>query len=109
MIDAHAHLTDERFSHDLDAVLQRAADLSFDVTISMFQPVTGGAWELRGLITNASDAAVQVPALTFEFLNEAGEVVATQVVAAQMLDVAAPFGFQVRGESIAAWRYRLGG
>ena len=26
MIDAHAHLTDERFSHDLDAVLQRAAD-----------------------------------------------------------------------------------
>ncbi len=26
MIDAHAHLTDDRFSADIDAVLQRAAD-----------------------------------------------------------------------------------
>lgn len=90
------------------AVLERAQRRPFDMTISQFQGMGNGVWELRGLITNAGEAAVQVPAITFEFLDEAGTVVTTNVIQPQTLETAAPIAFQVRGENIASWRYRLG-
>jgi tetratricopeptide (TPR) repeat protein len=90
------------------AVLERIEAMPFDVTVSQFEDMPGGEWEVRGLLSNAGDAAVQVPAITFEFVTAEGEVVATHVVDPQSLEALAPFAFRVQGETIAAWRYRVG-
>lgn len=90
------------------AVLERAQSLRYDITVSMFQSVGGGTWEIRGLITNPADVTVDVPALIFEFLSEAGDVVTAQTLDAQSVETAVPFGFRVEGEAIASWRYRMG-
>jgi tetratricopeptide (TPR) repeat protein len=90
------------------AVLERVEAAPFHITVSLFQSVGGGTWEVRGLITTVGDAAVPVPEITFEFIDEPGEVVHTEVLPAQSVEAAAPFGFRVLGETIAAWRYRVG-
>lgn len=55
-------------------------------------------------------APVNIPAITFEFLNSRGEVVATESVAAQSVAPNTPKEFQITatGEGIVAWRYKAG-
>jgi tetratricopeptide (TPR) repeat protein len=91
------------------AVLERLESLSFDVTVSTFTPV-GSSYDVRGIITNRRSESTVVPALTFEFVTESGEVVQSLTVEAQTLeaDGLAPFTLAPAGEGIAAWRYRAG-
>jgi tetratricopeptide (TPR) repeat protein len=91
------------------AVLERLEALSFDITVSTFTPL-GSRYDVRGLITNRRSESTAVPALTFEFVTESGEVVQSLTVEAQTLeaDGLAPFTLAPAGEGIAAWRYRVG-
>jgi tetratricopeptide (TPR) repeat protein len=91
------------------AVLERIEALPFEVTVSTFTPA-GSSYDVRGIITNRRSESTTVPALAFEFLTEAGEVVQTITVEAQTLegDGLAPFTLAPVGEGIAAWRYRAG-
>lgn len=93
------------------AAVDRLQKMKFDVTVGSFHITNSGA-ELKGVITNTRDSvAVDVPALMFQFVDTAGDVVATDSVPAQHLDKsgAAPFTVQGTGEKIAAWRYKVGG
>ncbi len=91
------------------ATLERIEQMTFDVTISVFRSESDGGYELRGLITNQSDVEAAVPALTFEFLDAAGEVVESTQIPAQTLEEGggAPIGIRASSETIAAWRYSL--
>jgi len=90
------------------AVLERMEALQFDITVSTFMP-SGASYDVRGLITNRRSESTQVPALTFEFVTEAGVVVQSLTIDAQTLeaDGLVPFTLAPAGESIAAWRYRV--
>jgi len=91
------------------AVLERRQAMAFDLTVSSFEPA-GSGFDLRGIITNLRAEATPVPPITFEFLNELGEVVQSLVVEARSLEPEsmAPFALAPVGEGIAAWRYRVG-
>ena len=91
------------------AVLEQVQAMTFDVTVSVFQATGSGGFEIRGLILNVGADAVTVPAITFEFVNEAGEVLQTYEIPEQVLDAegGTPFGARVDAEGIAAWRYRI--
>jgi tetratricopeptide (TPR) repeat protein len=90
------------------AVLERMEELQFDLTVSMFVP-SGAGYDVRGLITNRRSESTSVPALTFEFVTEAGVVVESLTIDAQTLeaDGLAPFTLAPAGEGIAAWRYHV--
>ncbi|MCH7874994.1 MAG: tetratricopeptide repeat protein [Gemmatimonadetes bacterium] len=92
------------------AVLERAQALTFDVTVSVFQAASGGGFEVRGIITNLSDESLTVPAIRFEFVNEAGEVVETAEIPQQTIEPesVAPFQLRPSAEGMAAWRYSSG-
>lgn len=92
------------------ATLERIEQMTFDVTISVFRAEADGGYELRGLITNQSEGEAAVPALTFDFLNEAGEVVESAEIPAQTIEAGggAPIGIGASSDAIAAWRYSLG-
>ncbi len=92
------------------AVLERAQALTFDVTVSVFRPVSGGGFEVRGIIINLSDESLTVPAIRFEFVNEAGEVVETAEIPQQTIEPEsmAPFQLRPSSEGMAAWRYSSG-
>jgi tetratricopeptide (TPR) repeat protein len=91
------------------AVLEHIEAMTYEVTVSTFEQA-GSGFDMRGIITNLKSAATAVPPLTFEFVNEQGEVVQTLVVDGQTLeaDGIAPFALAPVGEGIAAWRYRAG-
>lgn len=93
------------------AAVDRLQKMKFDVTVGSFHITDSGA-ELKGVITNAKDsAAADVPTLKFQFVDTAGDVVATDSVPAQHLDKGGSAAFTVKGtgEKIAAWRYMIGG
>ncbi len=92
------------------ATLERIEQMTFDVTISVFRSASDGGYELRGLITNQSEGEAAVPTLTFEFLDEAGEVIESTEIPAQILEEGggAPIGIRASSDAIAAWRYSLG-
>jgi tetratricopeptide (TPR) repeat protein len=91
------------------AVLERREAMTFEVTVSTFVPA-GSGFDLRGIITNLHAAPTAVPPLTFEFVNEQGEVLQVLEVAGQTLEAESvvPFALAPVGEGIAAWRYHVG-
>jgi tetratricopeptide (TPR) repeat protein len=91
------------------AQLEAIEAMPYEVTVSTFVP-SGSGYEVKGILTNLQDSSVTVPALVFEFLSEAGEVVQTITVDPQQLEAGgvAPFAMAPVGEDIAAWRYRAG-
>lgn len=91
------------------AYLEAAEAMSFDVLIDLFQVVGGDSHMVHGLLTNQGDAEAMSPELTFEFLDETGGVVATEVVEPQVLQGGDMGEFEITtmGEGIVAWRYRL--
>jgi len=83
---------------------------TFEVAVDISRPITGG-YELHGRLTNlADDAETTTSALTFEFMNGAGEVVGTDTVQPETLAAGATsrFSLGAAGEGIVAWRYRVG-
>jgi tetratricopeptide (TPR) repeat protein len=92
------------------AVLERREALSFDVSLEV-QQATDDGYLVQGRIVNRQDSTVAVPAIAFEFLDAAGNVVATDTVPAQSLapNASAPIDLTGIGEGIAAVRYRRAG
>ena len=91
------------------AALERIEAMTYEVTVSSFEP-KGSGFDMRGIITNLRSEATSVAPITFEFVNERGEIVQSLVVEGQTLEAEgmAPFALAPVGEGIAAWRYRLG-
>ena len=91
------------------AALERIEAMTYEITVSAFEP-RGSGFDMRGIITNLRSTATAVPAITFEFVNEQGDVVQSLAVDGQSLepDGVAPFALAPVGEGIAAWRYRVG-
>lgn len=89
------------------AALERIEAMTYEITVSTFEQA-GSGFDMRGIITNLRSEATTVPPLTFEFVNEQGDVVQTIVLDGQTLeaDGIAPFALAPVGEGIAAWRYR---
>jgi len=84
-----------------------ADSMTVEVTIGTFSPDEQGA-KLDGLFTNLKTKASLPAAVTFEFLNAKGDVVATQKQDVPAIDASGShaFGIKAAGAGIVAWRYR---
>ncbi|MFQ5550144.1 MAG: tetratricopeptide repeat protein [Gemmatimonadales bacterium] len=93
------------------ALLELAEALDVDVTVDLFQSIGPGTFAMHGLITNLKDTEVNLPAVTFQFTDEQGNVIVEEVVAAQTIAAGelAEFEFTPAGEGIASWKYLVGG
>jgi tetratricopeptide (TPR) repeat protein len=92
------------------AIMDQMNAFSYEVSVDISRPISGG-YELHGRLTNLmDDAATTTDALTFEFMNGAGNVVGTDTVAAETLAAGATrrFSLGAVGEGIVAWRYKVG-
>jgi tetratricopeptide (TPR) repeat protein len=83
--------------------------LTFEVTVDLSRPMSGG-FMVAGRLINLRDAPTQVPTITFEFLDATGNVVSTEAVGGETLgpNESKRFDSAQAGESIVAWRYRIG-
>ncbi|MGH7529706.1 MAG: hypothetical protein ACREMN_04935 [Gemmatimonadales bacterium] len=96
---------------DVDSTLHylRMADstLVIDVTVNQFEPDSQGA-SLQGIVTNPRKGGSPPTKLVFEFLDRAGQVVATQTadIPAIQPQQSHPFELKPTGVGIQAWRYR---
>lgn len=94
--------------------LSRSDSLPFEVQVSRFQP-RDSTVQLRGAVVNRRSAERPAFTLTLEFLNAAGEVVATEAVQVPALAALGAsgnmydFNLTVAGRGIIAYRYRVGG
>ena len=81
--------------------------LPFDVNVASFAPEEQSA-SLNGLVTNFHGAPTTPLSLTFEFLDAAGKVVATQPLDVPAIPAGENHAFQLQaiGAGIVAWRYR---
>jgi hypothetical protein len=89
------------------AVLEALETMPFDLTVTTFVPA-GSGYDVQGLILNRQEVADTTPPITFEFLNEAGEVVQALTVEPQPVEASGGTRFTLApvGEGIVAWRYR---
>ncbi len=90
-------------------VIRRADRLPFEILVDVQQSTQTG-FNLQGRIRNNGKAAVQVPPVTFEFLDVQGNVVTTDSVQASAIAAggAAEFSFRPGAENVVAWRYKVG-
>jgi tetratricopeptide (TPR) repeat protein len=100
----------QRLDDSTVAVLERREALTFEVRIDLQQTIDGG-YLVQGRLVNTKDAAVEVPRLEFEFLDEAGNVLAIDYVEPTTLDPmgSATFSLTGIGEDLAACRYSIEG
>jgi hypothetical protein len=92
------------------AIMDEMNAFSYEVSVDISRPISGG-YELHGRLINlVDDAETTTQALTFEFMNGAGNVVGTDTVAGETLAAGASSRFSLGavGEGIVAWRYRVG-
>src|SRR2546426_803364 len=84
-----------------------ADSLSLEVSVGTFAP-GDSAVTLNGLITNTKAKPSAPAAVTFEFLNGKGEVVATDTTKVPAIDASGNHAFEIKkaGAGIVAWRYR---
>ena len=92
------------------AVAERFQLVEFWVTVNGFNPTDTG-FALEGQLDATQDVPIVVPEITFEFVNEAGDIVDSKTVAQQNLqpETALAFALEAEGEGIAGWRYRIAG
>ena len=90
------------------AVLQEIDVMRFDVEMASLQPLDGGL-ALQGYIVNLVEVDTDVPEITFEFLDAAGNVLATESLTERTLGAGETFEFDLTGagEDIVAVRYKL--
>ena len=113
--DAHSLLAASYQLRQMDdstlAVLERLETHTWSVELDEQQPIPGG-FAVQGRLTNLSDEeAAQTDLLTFEFVDEQGNVLATDTVEVQSLGIGEEYLFDVmaEGDGIEAVRYRIGG
>ena len=82
--------------------------LTVDITTTQFQPDAQGA-TLSGVAANLKGTATAPLKLTYEFLDAAGAVVATQTTQLAAIPPGGNSSFEVKatGKGIVAWRYRM--
>lgn len=91
-------------------VLERIEELTFDVKVELFQSTDGG-YQVQGTISNLKEEDTTVPDVVFEFVDADGKVVTAETVSGTTLasKESARFEFNLLGDGIAAWRYKVGG
>jgi tetratricopeptide (TPR) repeat protein len=94
------------------AVLERIDKMTWDLNLDVVQ-VLSGAFRVQGRVVNLTDPPkdVVVPDVTFEFLDDKGNVLATEVmpgktIAAQQTE---PFSLDETTEGVVAARYKVSG
>ncbi len=92
------------------AVLERREALTYEVNIDVQHAVDGG-YLVQGRLENSEEADVSVPAITFEFLDGAGNVITTEATDPTTLEPmrSSTFSLTGVGEGLVAVRYRVGG
>jgi tetratricopeptide (TPR) repeat protein len=94
---------------DSTAIIMEEIDaLTYEVAVDLSRPMSGG-FTLAGRLINLRDSPTDVPVITFEFLDAAGNVLATETVGGESLGPNETKRFDTAqvGE-IVAWRYRVG-
>jgi len=88
-------------------VARADADLAVEITVLSFVPDSEGA-ALSAAATNLKAAPSNPLHVTFEFLDSAGQVIATQTqdVPAMSPRQSQAFDLKVSGRRVAGWRYR---
>ena len=92
------------------AIMDEMNAFTYEVSVDIARPISGG-YELHGRLTNlVADAETTTPAITFEFINESGDVAGTDTVDARALaaGTTSRFSLGAVGEDIVAWRYKVG-
>jgi tetratricopeptide (TPR) repeat protein len=91
------------------AVLQEIDVMAFEVEMGALQPLDGGL-SVQGQVLNLDEAETAVPAITFEFVDAAGNVLATEIINGRTLGAGESYDFELlgAGEGIIAVRYRVG-
>jgi len=92
------------------AIMDEMNAFTYEVSVDISRPISGG-YELHGRLTNlVDDAETTTGTLNFQFMNSAGEVVATDTVASETLAAGATSRFSLGavGDDIVAWRYTVG-
>lgn len=91
------------------AILQRMENQPVAIEIYQAERLDG-QMSLRGTISNMKNAVTKIPAITFEFLDEGGNVVDSQALSLAQLQPHASEDFEVTGvaQDIVAWRYTTG-
>ena len=104
---AYAQQANGKVDSTLHYLRLHDSTLVADVTISLFDSTDTGR-DLKGLVTNGRPAATPPLTFVFEFLNNKGDVVATQTVQVPPIQPAqsTPVEVQATGAGIVAWRYR---
>jgi tetratricopeptide (TPR) repeat protein len=89
--------------------LERIEAMAFDVELDVLQETEGG-FAVEGRLVNAREDLTQVPAITVEFLDAVGNVLAEERLESRTLDAgeSAPFALAADGEEIVAARYTVG-
>ena len=104
---AYAQQANGKVDSTLHYLRLHDSTLVADVTISQFDSTETGQ-NLKGLVTNPRPGASPALTLVIEFLNNRGDVAATQTVQVPPIEPgqSAPIDVQATGPGIVAWRYR---
>ncbi|MFQ6046076.1 MAG: tetratricopeptide repeat protein [Gemmatimonadales bacterium] len=92
-------------SDSTEAVLERVGGMDFELWVDLFDLSPGGS-VFQARVVNLRDREVQVPAITCDFLDAKGTVVASGTVDPVTLPVNAsnPIGFSPPSEGVVGWR-----
>jgi tetratricopeptide (TPR) repeat protein len=90
-------------------IMEQIDALDFEVSIDLARPESG-TYLIAGRIINLRESDTTVPAITFEFVDATGNVVATDTLPGETLaaDGSSRFDFSQSEPGIMAWRYRIG-
>ena len=90
------------------AWLERIEMLPYEVTVQQFQPLANG-YQVRGEVKNLMEDQLTIPGLIMEFVDAEGKVIESETFGGDRLDPeeTASFQFDLAGDGVAAWRYRL--
>ena len=88
------------------AVIYRLDSLQFDITVMRFNP-SGTGFDVGGEIRNRKEEEIVVPPITFQFVDEAGTVLGSEMFPGATLgpEQATEFSFTPQFPGIAAWLY----
>jgi tetratricopeptide (TPR) repeat protein len=90
-------------------IMDQMEDMTFEVAVDLARQMSGG-FTVAGRLINLEDTPTEVPTITFEFLDNSGATVTTDTIGGETLGPgeSTRFDSAQAGESIVAWRYRVG-
>jgi tetratricopeptide (TPR) repeat protein len=91
------------------AVIRRVDGQSLSIEVFR-SDLTDGGFAVKGTISNMKSTVTVLPTISFEFLDQQGNVVASETLSIAQLDAHANQDFEVTAvaEDIVAWRYTVG-